>query len=258
VCRARGAAPARRKHPESQRSCAQAAGASAHTPTARRSVRLPRLTPSDDAPEHTHAHTHAPEHTQMRAAPFTSRAEHQKTTRSAPDRMGQFRSQGWHPRRTAPRQARPAPSDPPTSAQTLRRSARASRARAHTPTTRRSSASPPPPHAAHSRADPEKPAPRRRSPTDARRTFKKPPRACVERAREWYAGVRALTRSPAMHPGSAGLSLGCASASARTDARRALQVARQLPADTSRRQAQRWPGARARAHAAAAFTRVAG
>jgi hypothetical protein len=74
-------APTRRKHPESQRSCAQAAGASAHTPTARRSVRLPRLTPSDDAPEHTHANTHAPEHNQIQ--PHLSRAA--RTTR---DRRG--------------------------------------------------------------------------------------------------------------------------------------------------------------------------
>jgi hypothetical protein len=49
-----------------------------------------------------------------------------------------------------------------------------------------------------------------------------------------------------------------APAHAQSDAARVMQVARQLPADTSRRRAQRWPGARARAHAATAFTRVAG
>jgi hypothetical protein len=63
--------PTRRKRPESRRSSARAAGAFVHTPTARRVAG--GLHPS--APRR--------RHTQSRAAPFTSRADHQEPTRSA-------------------------------------------------------------------------------------------------------------------------------------------------------------------------------
>ena len=66
-------APIRPTHERaSPRSSARAARACAHTQTARRGVRLPpsRLTPRR-------------RHTQTRGAPFTSRADHQRPTRSA-------------------------------------------------------------------------------------------------------------------------------------------------------------------------------
>ena len=76
-------APARRKRPESQRNCRHAARARAHTPTARWSVPAPphaghcRADPRTAAP--------SSRHTQTRAAPFTSRADHQKQKRSVRD-----------------------------------------------------------------------------------------------------------------------------------------------------------------------------
>jgi hypothetical protein len=76
---------AKLKRPETQRNCRCAAGASAHTPTARRNVRLPRLTLSDAAPT---PEQPSRRHTQTRAAPFTSRADHQEPTRSAREVTG--------------------------------------------------------------------------------------------------------------------------------------------------------------------------
>jgi hypothetical protein len=73
-------------------------------------------------------------HTQARAAPFTSRADHQEPARSAPARVGQFRRQGWHPRRTAsakdamsPAPAAPSPPSPRASTQRPSAAVRASR-----------------------------------------------------------------------------------------------------------------------------------
>ncbi len=131
-------------------------------------------------------------HTQARAAPFTSRADHRKPTRRAPARVGQFRHQGWHPRCNA-RKGRMSPAQQASSlplsiasAQRPSTAARASREPVHTrqplagglhlsapprPTLRR---------ARKSRAEPQ-------AHPDARRTFHEPrgpPETVAERARD--------------------------------------------------------------------------
>jgi hypothetical protein len=109
-------------------------------------------------------------HTQTRVAPFTSRADHQKPTRSAPARMGQFR----HHAKVAPTPQRlptqgasslaacvPDPCSPAASAQRPSAAERAPRERVHT--------SQPlagvcacPLRAVRRHAEPERAAPRRR------------------------------------------------------------------------------------------------
>jgi len=79
-------------------------------------------------------------HTQARAAPFTSYIDRPETTRSAPERVGQFRSGGTSPPCSAKTSqdamslAQAAPSPFPPAASVLRAGARAARARAHMPT----------------------------------------------------------------------------------------------------------------------------
>ena len=142
-------------------------------------------------------------------APHLTRAAQTARSRSAPARVGQFRSQcGTH-------------AAPPCKAFQGRIEPRASRA--HPLQTRLRALNPceaarVPPEPVHTRqplagvcpcpaprhAQPRRArgaAPKRRSPTDARRTFEEPPRTCRERARERYAGARALARVTWRHDG---------------------------------------------------------
>jgi hypothetical protein len=147
-------------------------------PAARASADLGRAAPSR-------------KHTQARAAPFRSRADHRKPTRRAPARVRQFRHHArWHPHRNAykgrmsPAQAAPSPLKPAASAQRPSAAARAPREPVHTSQPLASvrlpaSPRPTPRRARKSRAEPQ-------AHPDARRTYhdpRGPPETDEERAR---------------------------------------------------------------------------
>ena len=128
--------------------------------------------------------------TEIRAAPFTSRAGHQdRHAARLVGRASRASQTGWHPRRKA-FQGRIEPRARLSPALTTSPRARKPCAAARAPpepvhTTNRSpECTPAPLHAAHSRAEPERAAQKRRSPSDARRTFHEPLLACRERARK--------------------------------------------------------------------------
>jgi hypothetical protein len=160
----------------------RAARARAHTPTA-----SPECAPAPPDPVRRRAEPEgaAPRrrHTLARTTPCRRREDHAERACEGRSNYTRCGTRAVAPAKasqdaTSPASAAPQPCRLITSAQALRSSARGARARAHRPTARRSLSLPrPTPRRARGAA------PKRRSPTVARRTFEEPPAACRERAR---------------------------------------------------------------------------
>ena len=140
-------------------------------------------------------------HTQTRAAPFTSRSGTPEVDAecACQDRAIQKPGVAPAPRKAFPERVEPAPAapSPPLPGASVPRASAAARAPREPVHTDQPLAGvcpcPAPRHAQPRRA--QGAAPRRMSPTDARRTFEEPPRTCRERARERCASANQKSRA---------------------------------------------------------------